>query len=174
VADIVRIAQTSRRTFYAQFEDRDACFLALFDRTNDQIMHAIADAVVAEATPEEQVDRALDAYLEGALARPVLLQSFVRELPALGETGAAAQAAVVERFAELLVELVEAVRRAHPKLAAQPLSRDMAVIIVGGVRELMVIAAQEGRDIRELRAAAAAAANAILSATVLSGGSFPS
>jgi AcrR family transcriptional regulator len=166
----VRIAQTSRRTFYAQFEDRDACFLALFEQVNEQIMEAIAEAVVAEATPEEQVDRALDAYLQGVLARPALLQSFVRELPALGAAGAAAQAAVVERFADLLVELVESVRRAHPKLGAQPLSRDMAVVIIGGVRELMVIATQEGRDIRELRASAAAASNAILSATVLSGG----
>ena len=42
VADVVRIARTSRRTFYEQFEDREACFLALFDATNDQMMEEIA------------------------------------------------------------------------------------------------------------------------------------
>jgi hypothetical protein len=41
------------------------------------------------------------------------------------------------------------------------------VIIVGGLRELMVISSQQGRDPRELRASATAAVNAILNATVL-------
>jgi hypothetical protein len=43
----------------------------------------------------------------------------------------------------------------------------MAVIIVGGLRELMVISLQQGRDVRELRANAGAAVKAILSAAVL-------
>jgi hypothetical protein len=43
----------------------------------------------------------------------------------------------------------------------------MAVMIVGGLRELMVIAAQQGRDVRELRRSAADAVKAILNATVL-------
>ena len=47
VADVVRIAHTSRRTFYEHFEDREACFLELFDATNDQMMDEIA-ALVAE------------------------------------------------------------------------------------------------------------------------------
>ena len=40
VADVVRLARTSRRSFYEQFEDRDACFLALFDATNNEIGRA--------------------------------------------------------------------------------------------------------------------------------------
>ncbi len=35
VADVVRLARTSRRTFYEHFVDRESCFLALFDATND-------------------------------------------------------------------------------------------------------------------------------------------
>src|SRR5690348_16174648 len=45
VADVVRLARTSRRSFYEHFEDRDACFLALFDTTNDVMMDEIAAAV---------------------------------------------------------------------------------------------------------------------------------
>jgi hypothetical protein len=93
--------------------------------------------------------------------------SFVRELPALGPAGAARQRAMIERFAQLLVDLVDAGRRAHPELDARPLPFDLAVIIVGGVRELMVIAAQQGRDVRELRRSAADAVKAILNASVL-------
>jgi AcrR family transcriptional regulator len=167
VADIVRIARTSRRSFYEQFADREACFLALFEQTNDETMRAIADAVAPEDSPEQQVEEALEAYLGTVMKRPALYWSFVRELPGLGPAGATAQAAVIERFAELLVALVESGRRARPELAARPLPKDMAVIIVGGLRELMVISSQQGRDPRELRASATAAVNAILGATVL-------
>jgi AcrR family transcriptional regulator len=167
VADIVRLAHTSRRTFYEHFADRDACFLALFEDTNEVVMAQIAAAVDPADPPDRQVDAALDAYLEAVLSRPALHLSYVRELPALGPAGAASQRAVIERFAAFLVELVEAGRRAHPKLGARPLPLDMAVMIVGGLRELMVIAAQQGRDVRELRRSAADAVKAILNATVL-------
>jgi hypothetical protein len=93
--------------------------------------------------------------------------SFVRELSALGPDGAARQLASVDRFAGLLVELVEAGRVAHPDLHARALEHDLAVIIVGGVRELLVLSAQQGRDIRELRASISRAVKAILNATVL-------
>src|SRR5438067_4965547 len=37
VADVVGIARTSRRTYYEHFKDRDACFLALFDSTSEEM-----------------------------------------------------------------------------------------------------------------------------------------
>jgi hypothetical protein len=132
-------------------------------------MHELADAVDAAAPPAAQVDQALDAYLASVLARPLLHLSFVRELPALGAAGAEAQRAVVERFARLLAELVEAGRAAHPELRARALDPDVAVMIVGGVRELMVTSATRGRDLRELRRSVSRAATAIIDATVLEG-----
>jgi AcrR family transcriptional regulator len=167
VADVVRIARTSRRNFYEHFQDREACFLALFEETNDAMMERIATAVHPDEPLDHQVDRALDAYLDNVTAQPALYQSFVRELPGLGQAGAERQIAVIERFARLLVSLVESGRRAQPELGARPLTIDMAVIIVGGLRELMVISLQQSRDVRELRASAADAVKAILNASVL-------
>src|SRR5437660_4201033 len=114
VADVVRIARTSRRTFYEHFEDREACFLALFDATNDAMMEQIAGAVRPDEPLEAQVDRALDAYIANITAQPALYRSFVRELPGLGQEGAGRQLAVIERFARLLVDLVESGRREQP------------------------------------------------------------
>jgi AcrR family transcriptional regulator len=167
VAEVVRIARTSRRTFYEQFEDRADCFLALFDATNDQVITAIAEAVDPSASWEIQVDQALGAYLDEVIARPGLYRSFVRELPALGERGASHQLAAIERFAAQLVELVEQGRREQPSLDLDPLTLDTAIMIVGGIRELMVIAAQRGRDVRELRPAIAAVVNAIVAGAVV-------
>jgi AcrR family transcriptional regulator len=167
VADIVRIARTSRRTFYEHFGDRADCFLALFDATNHEVIVTIAAAVDPADRWERQVDQALGAYLGAVAASPALYRSFVRELPALGERGAAHQLAAIERFAQQLVGLVELGRREQPSLGAGPLTFDTAVIIVGGIRELMVIAAQQGRDLRELRPAIAEAVNAIVGTSVV-------
>jgi AcrR family transcriptional regulator len=167
VADVVRLARTSRRTFYEHFQDRADCFLALFDVTNDQMFAALAAAVDPSAPWERQVDQALGAYLDAVVSRPALFRSFVRELPALGERGAAHQLAAIESFARQLVDLVEQVRREQGGLGAGPLGVDQAIMIVGGVRELMVIAAQQGRDLRELRPAIGSAVNAIVGGAVV-------
>jgi AcrR family transcriptional regulator len=167
VADVVRIARTSRRTFYEHFEDRDACYLALFDAVNDETMEHIAAAVQPDEPIDAQVDRALDAYIESITAHPALYRSFVRELPALGREGADRQLAVIERFAQLLVGLVESGRRVQPELGARPLTMDTAIMIVGGLRELAVISLQQGRDVRELRATAGRTIKAILAGELL-------
>ncbi len=167
VADVVRIARTSRRNFYEHFADRDACFLALFDATNEAMMRQIAAAVWPDQPLDRQVDGAVDAYIDNVAAQPALYRSFVRELPGLGQAGADRGLATLERFAALLVELVESGRRAQPDLGLAPLSIDTAIIIVGGLRELLVISLQRGRDMRELRATAGETIKAILNGTLL-------
>jgi AcrR family transcriptional regulator len=167
VADVVRIARTSRRNFYEHFEDRDACFLSLFDATNDAMMRAVAAAVHPDQTLDEQVDSAVDAYIDNVSQQPALYASFVRELPGLGQAGAERGLATLERFAALLVTLVDSGRAAQPELSVRPLTFDTAIIIVGGLRELAVISLQRGRDVRELRTSAGATVKAILTGTLL-------
>lgn len=162
VADVVRLARTSRRNFYEHFEDRDACFLALFDATNQSMLEQIAAAVHPDHSFDDQVDNAVEAYVAHVLSQPALYQSFVRELPALGEAGAERAQATLERFAEMLIGLVDAGRAAQPKIDVPPLDRDTAIILVGGLRELLVISVQEGRDMHELRASISPTVKAIL------------
>jgi AcrR family transcriptional regulator len=167
VADVVRIARTSRRNFYQHFEDRDACFLALFDATNDAMMSEVADAVHFDQTLEEQVDAAVDAYIDNVSRRPALYASFVRELPGLGQAGSERGLATLERFADMMVSLVDSGRAIQPDLGARPLSMDTAIIIAGGLRELIVISLQRGRDVRELRTSAQATVKSILTGALL-------
>ncbi len=162
VADIVRLARTSRRNFYEHFGDRDGCFLALFDATNQTMLEQIASAVDAERALDEQVDCAVDAYIANVTEQPALYASFVRELPALGGEGTTRGQVMLERFAEMLVGLVDAGRRAQPDFSAPALDMDTAIIIVGGLRELLVISLQQGRDTRELRASVGPTIKAIL------------
>jgi AcrR family transcriptional regulator len=167
VADVVRLARTSRRSFYEHFVDRDACFLALFDATNDAMMGEIAAAVQPDQTLDAQVDSAIDAYIDNVSKQPALYASFVRELPGLGRAGAERGLATLERFAAMLVALVDSGRAVQPNMAARPLTMDTAIIIVGGLRELAVISLQRGRDVRELRASAGSTIKAILTGALL-------
>jgi AcrR family transcriptional regulator len=167
VADVVRLARTSRRSFYEHFEDRDACFLALFDATNDAMMRRVAGSVDLNATLDQQVDAAVAAYIDSVTEHPALFASFVRELPGLGGNGAQRSAAAVERFARTLVALVDAAAAAQPGMVRRPMTIDTAIIIVGGLRELLVFSVQSGRDLAELRENVGATAKAILRGTVL-------
>jgi AcrR family transcriptional regulator len=167
VSDIVRIARTSRTAFYDHFEDREACFLALFDAANDAVIEKTARAARPDRPWFEQVDDAVGAYLDAMEERPLLWRSFLRELPALGEAGAARQREVIERFAEMLVNLVEAGLRQQPREGATSLTKEMGTVIAGGLTVLVIVAADQGRDIRELKPVAAKAVKAILSETVL-------
>jgi AcrR family transcriptional regulator len=164
VADIVAGARTSRRTFYEHFADRGDCFLALFEQKTEARLELIAAAVDLDRSLETQVERAIDAYIDGVEAEPALQQSFARELPGLAEAGSAAVHAVTERYADLLVNLVETARGRHPEERLAPLSRDVAVVLVGGLRELLVMSIGRHRDLDELRAPSAQVVRALLEA----------
>jgi AcrR family transcriptional regulator len=162
VADIVAGAQTSKRTFYQQFADRGDCFLALFEQETQHKLEVIAAAVDPSGPLDDQVEGAIDAYIDGVQAEPALQQSFARELPGLAEAGASAVHVVTERYAGLLVALVDQARERRPSEHLRPLSADVAVILVGGLRELLVMAIQQRRDLDELRAPSAQVVRAIL------------
>jgi AcrR family transcriptional regulator len=162
VSDVVRIARTSRRSFYEHFTDREDCFLALFEATTQDMMRGIRRAVRSRDTWEEQVDAALAGYFDSVAARPELFRSFTRELPALGQAGAERQRTAVSRFARTLVELP----RPSGGATGDQLGRDAAIIIVSGLRELTVGALEQRRGIEELRTNAATIVKAIIAATM--------
>jgi AcrR family transcriptional regulator len=162
VADVVAIARTSRRTFYEHFAERQACLLALFQQTTDEMLEQIAAAVDPDARWEEQADQAIDAYIAHVVAHPALHRSFAHELPVAERACLELRRRVMERFAALLMALVERSRERHPERVAPALTRDVAIILVAGLRELLVLALQDGRDPAELRASARQVALAIL------------
>jgi hypothetical protein len=122
------------------------------------MIEQITAAVDPEQPLEQQVDSALDAYIAGVTAQPALYQSFVHELPSLGRPGADRLLAVTERFAELLVRLVDS-----SPVASRPLPMDTAIMIVGGLRELAVTYLYRERDLHELRTGAGQTIKAVLS-----------
>jgi AcrR family transcriptional regulator len=149
VAEVVARARTSRRTFYQHFEDREACFLALFDVVAERLLALIAEAATGEGPWEERVDRAVAAYLGALAADPELTRSCIQEIRGVGEAGLARSRAVDRRWAELIVRLVDEAREHDPDL--RPLSPEAATVIAGGFRDLVIQTLDEGRELTELQ-----------------------
>jgi AcrR family transcriptional regulator len=149
VAEVVRHARTSRRTFYQHFEDREQCFLALFDVMAEGLLETIADAATGPGPFGDRVDRGLAAYLGAVATEPVLSRAIIQETPAIVPEGMSRQRAMNERWARQIMRLIDEARTDDPTL--RPLSFEAATIITGGYRDLVLTALEEGRDLSELQ-----------------------
>jgi AcrR family transcriptional regulator len=67
---IVKAAGVSSVTFYEHFEDKEACFVAAFDRAVLETSAELHEAGVGEGAWREQVGAALGALLAAVAARP--------------------------------------------------------------------------------------------------------
>lgn len=63
VAQVIGRAKVSRKTFYDLFDDREDCFLAVFDRTLTQMSTRVVEAYEQEASWRESVRAGLAALL---------------------------------------------------------------------------------------------------------------
>jgi AcrR family transcriptional regulator len=164
VADVVREARVSRRTFYEQFDDLVDCYLALADVAGDVVLKAIADGVSLDVPLQQRLAGALDAWWALMTSDPALSRSLALELHLAGERGIAQLRQVNERTGRLLHDLVETAREQEPEL--QPLPVDVAMIIAAGIRELVTEALEQDTERRlpQVRAAAIELLRAVLTA----------
>lgn len=146
VADVVREAQVSRRTFYELFEDKASCLLATYDACADVNM-SFVEAAVAPAdgrTWTARIEAGVATYLQTMAALPDLARVFIVELPSAGTEAWMRIHAVHQRFAVLLTRLVDEHRDDLPDgVGLDPL---IATAIVGGINELVMQALASGES----------------------------
>jgi len=137
VADIVRRARTSRRTFYEHFESREACFVALLTEANAQQVTQISAAVDPHAPWRNQVRQAVEAWISSGESRSSLMLSWIRDVPSLGAAARRLQRDAMENF----IEMVQALGGTDEFRAAGigPVSRPRIIMLLGGLRELTAI-----------------------------------
>jgi AcrR family transcriptional regulator len=160
VADIVRHARTSKRTFYDQYASKEQCFLELLLADNDKLGESIRAAVDPEADWQLQIRQAVEAYVETIEARPAVTLSWIRELPSLGDAARPVQRRGMQVLSGLLIDLSAnpGFRRAELPLLTPP----VAVILLGGLRELTALAVEDRRPVREIVEPAVDASVALL------------
>jgi AcrR family transcriptional regulator len=160
VADIVRRARTSRRTFYEHFESREACFVALLTDANAEQVRQISAAVDAHAPWRNQVRQAIEAWISSGESRPALMLSWIRDVPSLGAAARGLQRDAMENF----IEMVQALGETGEFRAAGigPVSRQRIIMLLGGLRELTAITVEEGGRMSDITEQAVDASIALL------------
>jgi AcrR family transcriptional regulator len=163
IADIVRLARVSKRTFYEHFADKETCFLALYADTSDELLELIATAAGrAEGGWDARLTAAASAYFERVAAEPELMRAALLEIQAAGPRARELRRAVQRRYAEQLRTL--SIAAAADEDGIRAFSTTLATAVVGGLNELMLEAAEAGHAARmgELAAAATELIRAVL------------
>lgn len=160
VSDIVRHARTSKRTFYDRFAGKEECFLELLRADVETLGASIAAAVDPEADWHQQIRQAVEAYVERIESRPAITLSWIRELPSLGAVARPVQRRGLQLLSDLLIDL--SASPGFRRAGLPPLTSPLAVILLGGLRELTALAVEDGRPIREIVEPAVDASVALL------------
>jgi AcrR family transcriptional regulator len=160
VADVVRRARTSRRTFYEHFASKEECFVALLTDANTEMMREISAAVDPGAPWRTQVRQAVEAWIACAESEPGVVVSWIRDVPALGISGRELQREMMAAF----VRMVQTLLDTDEWRAIRPdgVSRQLATLLLGGLRELIATAVEEGGRASDITEVAVQATMALL------------
>jgi len=135
IADIVREAGVSRRTFYEHFATKAECLVALYEAASRNALKVLREAIDPRHDWEQQVERALRAYLECMASNPLLMRTLFIEILQLGPEGLAARRRVNQEIADYMLAVV----------GRDKVTPELAMAVVGGIHELVLQAIEEGR-----------------------------
>lgn len=127
VAEVVRGAGVSRRTFYMHFSTKRSCLMAAREAFFERLWLEVMAAAGSQEDWPWQVRTAMSTCLDFLGETGVLAREFGAEVAVVGPDAAAAKAALIERFASQL----RSGRRLYPSALNLPPSTELALI--GGV-----------------------------------------
>ncbi|HZV75494.1 MAG TPA: TetR/AcrR family transcriptional regulator [Conexibacter sp.] len=102
VAQVIARAGVSRKTFYEQFTDKRACFLAAWEVGTDILIEQVLASGAEADGWRARLRAGIDAFLDVLAAEPDFARSFMIEVLSVGEEALARRAEIHERFAAVL------------------------------------------------------------------------
>lgn len=137
VGDVIAHAGVSRRTFYEQFADLEACFLAAYEDGMLSLFEAIRRALhgMPAAPVEPRIRRAVDAYLGALASRPEAAWAFTIEVLGAGRAALDRHDWVTTQWVARWRALQALRHASEPDLA--PLADARLRALVGGCEELV-------------------------------------
>jgi AcrR family transcriptional regulator len=136
VADVVERAGVSRRTFYEQFADKEACFLAAYDVGLAAVLDRIQEAVEGVSAGWRQRARAgVEAFLALLASEPAFARALQLEILTAGSAALERRAGMLTMFSGVWRNLHDRARAEEPALAALP--DEVFTILTAGLEELV-------------------------------------
>jgi len=138
VADVVERAGVSRRTFYEQFTDKEACFLAAYDVGLAVVMGRIQEAV--EVTDPDggwraQARAGVEAFLALLASEPAFARALQLEVLTAGPAALERRAAMLATFSGVWRTVHERAKAEEPDLAHLP--DEVFDVLTAGLEELV-------------------------------------
>lgn len=142
LSDLCQLAKLSKTSFYEQFADKEACYLAAYEAAH----HELAATVVASQDRQgDAVARsrdALTAYLRYNRDNPAVARSFLVEIHAVGPSAWARRDWGHERFAAMTQRLYEVRREQQPGLPVLP--PEIFLALIAAVEEMVCAYVRKG------------------------------
>ena len=132
VADVLQHAAISRKTFYEQFADKEACFLAAYEAASIRARDAVRAAAREHSRREDRLRAGIHALLTFLADEAELARLLVVEVTGAGPTALRRREQAVREFATMLA----------PGTGELPLA---ARVTVGGIWEVVHALVLEGR-----------------------------
>lgn len=137
VADVVRIAGVSRRTFYEHFSGLEECFLAAYESGAQHVIVRILDGQAALPPGDWRLRArvALETYTASLAAEPEFARVFVLDILGAGERAVELRRRGYDLFIEQFRLLAALASREDERIG--PISDMVLTALVGGIAELV-------------------------------------
>jgi len=137
IQDVAREARVSLRTFYAEFENKEQCFMALHLELTSTMIEYVSSTLDFEQPWKDVMRQGFQTYYSALAAVPRMTRAVSIELATLSDDARKQRDDVMAKFATMLVDLVDRGRELHPEIQSTPLTPMMARCLIGGVTELV-------------------------------------
>lgn len=140
VADVVERAGVSRRTFYEQFADKEACFLAAYEAGLAAVLERIRGAVdTAESQPgagwRDRARAGVESFLALLASEPAFAKALQVEILTAGPAALDRRAGMLVMFSGVWRTVHQRARFEEPALP--PLPDEVFTILTAGLEELI-------------------------------------
>ncbi|MGH8974189.1 MAG: TetR/AcrR family transcriptional regulator [Acidimicrobiia bacterium] len=138
VADVVERAGVSRRTFYEQFADKEACFLAAYSTGVELMLTRIRQAVerLPEAGWRARARAGVETYMAVLAEEPEFAVASHIEILSAGPAGLERRAVMIGVFTQLWQGLHARARQEEPDRIPE-LPPEVFATLTGGLEELV-------------------------------------
>lgn len=137
IQDVVKEARVSLRTFYAEFPNKEAAFLALYRQQTEVVLGLIGNDLDFSRPWKEVMREGFERYFNVLVLYPRMTHAVTIELATLSQEAREVRQDTLDRYVELIIDLVEQGRQANPDVPSRSLTPLMVRAIMGGVIELV-------------------------------------
>jgi AcrR family transcriptional regulator len=137
VADVVERAGVSRRTFYEQFSDKEACFLAAYDVGLTVVLGRIQNAVEVDPAAgwRARARSGVEAFLALLASEPAFARALQVEILTAGPAALERRAGMLTMFGGVWRGVHERARAEEPGLPELP--DEVFTVLTAGFEELV-------------------------------------